>query len=327
MMSNAPAIFIADPISSNTITGNQTVFGTDMPSLIVGSTLANGFPYSGTPYFIFWERSTDNANWSEASGTAPNGRKDFQAPAGLTGNVYFRRRVQDMHSESISNSVLLNYQNTYPLGSIISNAFPTSTFDINCQEYLQSVNSLDGNFTNREGGANNDVYFKIISNSTQIGVNSCQSSPSSTTQSLYDANFNPMTIADKRSDCFFFQYLPPGTYYVRIELNGTINLQLTTWSYSDCPDNYTGFGFASGESQSMSLVYPNPTQNTATLKLSKSSGETKKIQVYNKHNTLVKSFETNRDEISFSVEDLPADVYYIKVIGEKKSETHRLVVK
>lgn len=333
--SNSIVAYVYSPLGSNTICCDQTVYGTATPLQIGGNAVAGGLQ----PIHYLWYISTDNSTWTNVTaGTLMNNGLNYIPPSGYIGNVYYKRVAYDdagwgVGTSSSSNSVKINYVNNIPFGATVTNPILTSTFDINCQEVLKSVDATAPGFSHQRGGPANDAYFKVISSSTNLGVNSCQSTVA-TKQYLYDASFNPMSFQWVNSDCFAFVNLSAGTYYVMVEGNGTLNVQFATYSYGDCADSYQGFywlnpGFGSGDSESMALnaIYPNPAENTATLKLSKAPGETRRVLVYNKHNALVKSFETVHDEIAFSVEDLVPDVYYIRIEGTKKSETHRLVVK
>jgi len=326
-LSNVVIAYIFDPISNNSVCCDQTVYGTSLPSVITGTTPVGGIQ----PLDMRWQTSTDNVNWTDINGGVEQG-KDYQPPQGQVGNIYFRRMVRD-HSPvyppyiSYSNSVLINYQNIIPIGATFTNPFPSwGTWTSGCAEYLQTVNSLSGNFSNQYGGPDNDVFFKINSNITYLGVNSC-SSTVHTKLYLFDSNFNLMTLTNNWSDCQFTQSLPVGTFYLIVEGNGIINLQMATYVYGDCADQYTGFpaGFLADTNMA---VYPNPAMESVNVKLSdKTDKDTKNVRVHNKFGTMVKSFETKDSELNFSVTDLPADIYYIKVITRHNTATHRLVIK
>lgn len=340
-------VLIADAITNNTICCNQTVYGTNTPALIIGQTALNGF----SPLAYAWQMSTDNVNWGPTTGgTLLNAGRDYQPPVGLIGTYYYRRAVSDNSWTytgyyTYSSSVQVNYTNSIPYGATITNPILTdATFSVDCLEILKSQDATAAGFSNQRGGPGKDVYFKVYGDA-YLGVRSCQSSVP-TKQYIYDANFNLLTPTStypgtSYADCFFIHtlgftngtYTGPNVFYIMVEgvgSDGTVNVQFTTNSYSDCLDTYMGFywlepGYGEGN---RAMVYPNPAEGSASLKLSKSTGEEKrKISIFNKYNALVKTFETTADEINFSVEDLQPDIYIVKVEGEKKSETHRLVVK
>jgi hypothetical protein len=344
--SNVVVANVADPISNNTLCCTQIILGLNVPAVITATEPTGGYP----TLYKTWESSADNVNWSPAVGQVSNGGNSFQSPSGLVGYVYIRRKITDLRGGlNYSNSVLLDYRNTIPIGASITNPILTdATFGIDCLEVLRSQDSNAPGFTNQRGGPGKDVYFKVVGQAN-LGVNSSWSSVPSKVY-IYDSNFNLLTPNYSPYEYFLFfsmgfrngVYTNESVYYVMVEgtsADGMMNVQFGTYSYSDCPDIYMGFywlepGYGEGGEGERSasaispVVYPNPTENQATIKLGKSlSKQPIKVQVYNKYNVLVKSFETNKEEITFSVEDLPKDIYYVKIEGDKKSETHRLVVK
>lgn len=325
-LSNVVIAYVFEPITENTICCDQTVYGLNAPVPITGSSPIGGNP----PLYSPWEISTDGTTWTNAPEW--QGDPSFKPISGRVGKVFFRRKILDASNPryiSYSNVVYVDYLNVIPIGAAITNPFPTSTFDINCQEYLQTVNSLNGKFNNSYGGAGNDVFYKVISNDprsghTILGFNTC-SSDVNTKLYLFDSNFNPMTLQDKRSDCLFFQDLPTGTYYLMAEGNGTIKLQIGTYNYSDCPDVYYGFPVPLISETSIS---PNPADQSIQIRLSDSSNiESKKVYVYDKNSTLVRSIETKESELTMSVQDLLPDVYIVKIISNQGVHTQRLIIK
>jgi hypothetical protein len=325
-LSNVIVAYVFDPISNNTICCNQTVYGTNTPAILTGSTPSGG----NAPLSISWQSSTDQVNWILTNGSNL-GNGNFQPNSGLIGDVYFRRIIRDNTpnnpATNTSNAVKLTYTNTYPVGSVITNPFPTSAFDSGCQEYLQTVNSLNGNFTNNYGGSDNDVYFRIISQSTLLGVSTCGSS-APTKSYLFDSNFNLITLTDVRSNCLFFQHLPIGTYYLLVEGNGTINLQLGTYVYSDCPDTYYDFIYGRKVTESVVPhqpsqaeldkisqieIFPNPVKDLLQVKFATDDQGVKKIRIYDMQQKVLKSLEVSGTEHSLNTSDLTNGMYILVV--------------
>jgi hypothetical protein len=73
-------------ITTNTVTGNQTIGHDSIPATMNGSTPTNG---SGS-YTYLWQYKTNTVPWSSAS--APNNLINYSPPA-LTDTTWFRRIV------------------------------------------------------------------------------------------------------------------------------------------------------------------------------------------------------------------------------------------
>lgn len=84
--SNALTVTIVPAVTNNTITGNQTICSGSAPTVLNGSTPANG---TGT-YVYQWQSSTDGTSFTAAAGT--NNTQDY-APGNLTQTTYYRRTV------------------------------------------------------------------------------------------------------------------------------------------------------------------------------------------------------------------------------------------
>jgi hypothetical protein len=73
--------------------------------------------------------------------------------------------------------------------------------------------------------------------------------------------------------------------------------------------------------QNATLIYPNPT--SGMVHVSDSNQKIKSIRLYNLQGALIKEFFTN----DFSVSDLPAGSYAVKIQTDKKIFTNKLIIK
>jgi|GEM_PF-3214641 len=331
--SNSIRAHVAEPVANNTICCDQTVTGLATPAIITGSVATGG---SGTLHYS-WSASTDGSTWTlPTNGTYIDNGVSFRPEAGVRGKVYYRRIAYDNSPSNIaggrmtSNVVTVIYNNDIPVGSTITNAFKTSSFDNNCGEFIQTVNSMNGNFVNNYGSSGNDVYFQFtVTGNTTIGFVACASSVP-TNFYLFDANFNPKAMSYTQNYCYQSVNLSPGTYYIMIEGNGSLRLHIGTYVYSDCVDGYdTGpFNPPSGFTSSGIEVFPNPATDNVQIALSdETDTEAKSVVIYNRNNVAVKRFETHENTLQISVADLPSDIYVIDIVTRKESRKQRLVVK
>jgi len=105
--------------------------------------------------------------------------------------------------------------------------------------------------------------------------------------------------------------------YLEIICNGSKSINsANTYSFYGMFDTQT-IGIEEFENSSLS-VYPNPTTEKITI----TSPNFERIEIYNTNGTLVK--ETNNKEIDIS--NQPKGVYFVKVIGKENIRTVKLIL-
>ncbi len=243
-VSNTRVVYIYPPIGNNTICCNQTVTNPTPANPITGTTPSGGSPQKITG----WQSSTDGLNWVGVSGL-----DEYQPPGGQSGIKFYRRVVSDQAGENISNVVQINFINVIPIGSSFENPFPVGTYNSpDCSYFTQTTNSLDGNFSNQYGDSRNDLFFSFQVNYPHgfpFGFTTCNSGVD-TKLYLLDSNENIIASAENGTwltlGCgqnsqeadFTSGQLFAGQYYLVVEGNGNLNVNIATALYSDCFDQY-----------------------------------------------------------------------------------------
>lgn len=103
--SNTILIDLHPPISSNTISANQTICANFAPATLTGNSPTGG---GGTTNTYLWQTSTDNITFSAAAGA--NTGQNYTPPV-LTVTTYYRRKVtRGTCADSYSNSITITVQ-------------------------------------------------------------------------------------------------------------------------------------------------------------------------------------------------------------------------
>jgi len=171
--SNAYLVTVYPPLSAGSISpANLTINYNTSPGNIAGTTATGG---NGT-YAYQWERSADNANWSEIS-AALSGNLD---PGSLTASTYYRRRTTSNGVNAYTNTSFIS---VYPQ-LIAGNASPSSqNINFNTSPGVISASSPSGGNSSYsfqwESSADNTSWSSIN------GAVSISYSPGSLTGSVY----------------------------------------------------------------------------------------------------------------------------------------------
>jgi gliding motility-associated-like protein len=114
--SNTVLIDIHPPISSNTITANQTICANFAPTALAGNSPTGG---GGTTNTYLWQSSTDNISFLAANGT--NTGQNY-SPLVLSATTYYRRKVsRGTCTDSYSDTVTISVQPIIGSNSISAN--------------------------------------------------------------------------------------------------------------------------------------------------------------------------------------------------------------
>lgn len=266
-------VYIYPPIENNTICCNQTVTNPTLANPLIGQN-----PTGGGPERDFkWESSVDNMNWvTLCCGTL----NQYQPSGGQSGITFYRRVISDLAGQNVSNVVQIEFINTIPLGSNFANPIPIGEYTNNeCSYFTTTENSLSGSFSNVYGDSRNDLFYSFTVNYTSnifLLVTTCNSGVD-TKISILNSDRNVITSAENGSDLtlgcgqnsqeadFLTSQLYTGQYYLVIEGNGNLKLNIFTALYGDCFDQYIenqnpsmSFSRFSNPLSSSIILYPNP---------------------------------------------------------------------
>jgi chitodextrinase len=227
---------------------DQTVYNPVPGNPLTGTTPSGG----SSQISVCWEVSLNGVNWTSLyCGSTSN---SYQLPSGQDGIKFYRRVASDNVSQNVSNQVQVTYVNTIPLGSDFGNPLPIGTYSSNdCSYTTKVVNSLGSEYENQIGDSRKDVffYFNVVTDPTGVkfSFTTCDSD-TDTKLYLFDSNQNLIASAETGSDLslgcgqgsikadLYSTFLPVGSYYLVVEGDGNLELDIATVLYGDCVDLY-----------------------------------------------------------------------------------------
>lgn len=296
--------------------------------------------------------SVNGINWTTLyCGSTSN---SYQLPSGQDGTKFYRRVASDNVSQNISNQVQVTYVNTIPLGSDFGNPLPIGTYSSNDCSYTTKVaNSLNTDYENQLGDSRKDVffYFNIVTDPTGVkfAFTTCDSD-TDTKLYLFDSNQNLIASSETGSDLslgcgqtsikadLYSAFLPVGLYYLVVEGDGNLELDIATVLYSDCVDLYEqqninppGGRVASGHQQELTEIskindnitlFPNPVVGDNILV----SGVTEfKASLYDPSTMTWTSVQSNNGVIDLS--NFKSGHYLLKIKSLGSELTRKIIKK
>ena len=72
------------------------------------------------------------------------------------------------------------------------------------------------------------------------------------------------------------------------------------------------------------IIYPNPSTNKVSIRISRFTGEEVTVELYSTHGKLVKKIQI-KEKNEFSVADINAGVYLVRMTGRTKTVTSKLI--
>ena len=299
----------------------------------------NGILYTGDVLFSY---STDGTTWSSSYDDIMPNNISFNSGGTIYFHVapYFAGNTGTYLLDiSISRTVCPTASPT-PTGNVTScSGNPivlTSNNTTGNQWYLNgsAINGATSNtFTPLVSGSytlvsTNNGCASNQSNSTTITITPSPSSPSiswngsqfSTTATgvTYQWYLNGTAIAGATSPTFTPTSI--GVYKVMVTSNGC----------SSSSDNYTlvvtGIDPTLILSAYTALVYPNPAKNDFVIKFGETPDVTLDIQLVNNLGVVLKSQKTKSNLTTVKINDLPAGIYFIKIIGGSYNQVKKIEV-
>ncbi len=237
--SNSVKITVREELESGTITGDQTICYNTVPGILTNS----GLPTGGSGEYTYqWQRSTDNATWSDISGaTAQN-----YSPTALIETTYFRRKEVDPCGTVFTNSIQITVNSALYSGEI---------------EGTQTIcyNTVPGQIIGEsaEGGSGDIAYqWQKSTDNTHwvdiISVNSQNYTPPVLTQTTYFRRKVSDDCTDEYSNSILI------TVYSELE-EGSITGDQSIY-YGTIPTMITGSS-ASGGSEDYTYQWQSSTDN------------------------------------------------------------------
>ncbi|MCW3788376.1 T9SS type A sorting domain-containing protein [Plebeiibacterium sediminum] len=239
LYSNTVTITVREEFISGTITGDQTICYNTVPGILTNS----GLPTGGSGEYTYqWQRSTDNATWSDISGaTAQN-----YSPTALIETTYFRRKETDPCGTVFTNSIQVTVNSALYSGEI---------------EGTQTIcyNTVPGQIIGEsaEGGSGDIAYqWQKSTDNTHwvdiISVNSQNYTPPVLTQTTYFRRKVSDDCTDEYSNSILI------TVYSELE-EGIITGDQSIY-YGTIPTMITGSS-ASGGSEDYTYQWQSSTDN------------------------------------------------------------------
>ncbi len=160
LYSNTVTITVKEELESGTITGDQTICYNTVPGILTNS----GLPTGGSGEYTYqWQRSTDNASWSDISGATSQN----YSPTALIETTYFRRKEVDPCGTVFSNAIQITVNSALNSGDIEG----TQTICYNTvpsQIIGESAEGGRGDIAYQwQKSTDNTYWFDIISVTTQ----------------------------------------------------------------------------------------------------------------------------------------------------------------
>ncbi|MFA5573782.1 MAG: T9SS type A sorting domain-containing protein [Brumimicrobium sp.] len=190
------------------------------------------------------------------------------------------------------------------------------------------------------------IYFKVPTDTTidfngtnvnvdiiQIKLNSIDGLPNGLSIETNPANG---IFPGGSNGCGVISGTPTAAGDYTITINVTSSVDLFGGTQIDQDDSFSGYHIVISDCSSSDIekieltesfvIFPNPAQNNVTIGNLRNDGTTKNIDVVNIEGKVVQSIKTIENNVTFSVADLDAGIYFVKVLQNGTQNVSKLII-